>query len=275
MGKEQEILNVSKNLQTLADSFESISGFCRKLAINRQQFNKYIAGQHLPSQKVLQKIARYFMMEPQHLALAPRAFLEFYEGQEQELPANLTKFPSFMQFVPVAMKSTVDLKKFHGVYFRYHNSSIYKGRILKSVVCIFEKDSITQFVTVERFPTLDGSGKVGCVFRYCGFCFLLGERLFMVDFEGDQKNEMTFTVVVPQPRTPIKLMHGILSGIAATSYRPPFSTRAIFEYVGPGKIAKQHLRTATVLLPSDITLPIDVREYLTGSSSNIIWGGAD
>lgn len=275
MNKAQELDHVSKNLQVLAASFESTSSFCLKVDINRQQFNKYVSGQHFPSHKVLSKISRYFLMEPEQLSLPPAEFVNFYEGYERSLPVDLHKLPNFMSFIPIAMKSTGDLKKFHGVYCRYHNSSIYKGRILRSIVYIFEKESITQFVTIERFPALDGSGKLGCAFRYSGFCFLVGERLFMMDFEGDKNNEMTFTTLVPQPRTPIKLMHGILNGVAATSYRQPFSTRVIFEHIGHEKLSRKHMRMAAILLPSDMTLPAEVREYITGSNSHIIWGGAD
>jgi hypothetical protein len=43
--------------------------------------------------------------------------------------------------------------------------------------------------------------------------------------------------------------------------------------VDKGKIRKHHLRNATVLLPSDQSLPLEVREYMTGENSAIIWGG--
>ncbi|MDB5848380.1 MAG: family transcriptional regulator, partial [Rhodoferax sp.] len=63
MNNNQDLINISKNLQVLAASFESTSSFCLKVDINRQQFNKYISGQHFPAQKVLAKIAKYFLME--------------------------------------------------------------------------------------------------------------------------------------------------------------------------------------------------------------------
>lgn len=275
MNTTQDLAHIAKNLQVLAASFESTSSFCLKVDINRQQFNKYISGQHFPSRKVLLKIAKYFLMEPDQLMMAPAAFVNFYEGHENSIPVDFQKLPSFMAFLPIAMKSTADLRKFHGIYCRYHNSSIYKGRILKSLVYIFEKESVTQYITIERFPALDGSGKLGCAFRYSGFCFLVGDRLYMMDFEGDKNNEMTFTTLVPQPRSPIKWMHGILNGVAATSYRQPFSTRAIFEHIDGQKLLKKHLRMAAILLPSDISLPTEVREYITGSGAHIVWGGSD
>lgn len=273
MHKQADIKNLTENLGTLVDSFDSVADFCRKLGINRQQFNKYLAGQHVPSQKILLKISRYFSMEPDQLFMLPAEFTKFYEGLDYEIPIELRELPKFMQFLPLALSSVNALKPFFGVYYRYHNSSIYKGRILKSVTYIYEHNSIAQYVTIERFPKLDGSGKIGYTFTYHGFCFLFGDRIFMIDFEGDQKNEMTFSTLVPQYRNPLRFLYGIVSGIAATTFRQPFSTKMILEFAGREKISKKHFKNATALLPSDISIPLEVREYLTGSNSDIIFGG--
>jgi hypothetical protein len=120
---------------------------------------------------------------------------------------------------------------------------------------------------------LDGSGKTGYSFTYYGFCFLIGDRVFMVDFEGQQQNELTFSILTPQHRRPIRFLYGLVSGVASSSYRQPFSTRLAFGFCDKGKISKKHLRNATVLLPSDSSLPLEIREYMAGDNSTILWGG--
>ncbi|MNF19271.1 hypothetical protein D3C80_2239290 [compost metagenome] len=45
--------------------------------------------------------------------------------------------------------------------------------------------------------------------------------------------------------------------------------------VDKGKIRKHHLRNATAVLPSDQSLPLEVREYMTGDNAAIVWGGQD
>jgi len=94
--------NVQKNLATLVESCRSVADMCRKVDVNRQQFNKYLAGQHVPSQKILQKIARYFMMEAEDLFRAPVDFKKFYEGFENELPIGLRASSQFNHFLPLA-----------------------------------------------------------------------------------------------------------------------------------------------------------------------------
>ncbi|MDN7846969.1 XRE family transcriptional regulator [Burkholderia multivorans] len=273
MDRPQDRENLQQNLMLLVESCSSVASLCRSLDVNRQQFNKYLAGQHAPSNKVLQKIARHFMMETSDLFRSPADFKRFYEGFESDLPMGLRASPQFANFLPLAKASVELLRDYLGVYYRYHNSSIYKGRILRSVTCLYEADSCVQYVTVERFPLLDGSGRVGYSFTYYGFCFLLGDRVFLVDFEGVQRNEMTFTILTPQHRRPIRFLYGLVSGVASSSYRQPFSTRLMLGFSDKGKITKKHLRNATVLLPSDSTLPLEVREYMAGSHSTIVWGG--
>ncbi|WP_282395855.1 helix-turn-helix transcriptional regulator [Pseudomonas sp. PS01298] len=267
--------NVQRNLATLVESCRSVADMCRKIDVNRQQFNKYLAGQHVPSQKILQKIARYFMMEAEDLFRPPADFKQFYEGFENELPIGLRASAQFNHFLPLAKASAHALDDYLGVYYRYHNSSIYKGRILRSVTCLYRADTMVQYVTVERFPLQDGSGKTGYSFTYHGFCLLLGDRLFMVDFEGKQRNEITFSILTPQHRRPIRFLHGLVTGVASSSYRQPFSTRLTLNYVEKGLIRKRHLRAATVLLPDDLSLPVEVREYMTGDNAAIVWGGQD
>lgn len=266
---------MQKNLSTLVESCRSVADMCRKVDVNRQQFNKYLVGQHVPSQKILQKIGRYFMMEAEDLFRPPAEFKKFYEGYENELPTGLRASEQFNHFLPLAKQSADVLEDYLGVYYRYHNSSIYKGRILRSVTCLYRADSMVQYVTVERFPLRDGSGKIGYSFTYHGFCLLLGDRLFMVDFEGKQRNEMTFSILTPQHRRPIRFLYGLVTGVASSSFRQPFSTRMALGLVDKGKIRKHHLRNATVLLPSDQSIPLDVREYMTGDNATIVWGGQD
>jgi transcriptional regulator with XRE-family HTH domain len=48
------------NLFALTTTRGSIADVCRQTGINRQQFNKYLAGASLPSEKTLEKLAHFF-----------------------------------------------------------------------------------------------------------------------------------------------------------------------------------------------------------------------
>ncbi|NIE86199.1 MULTISPECIES: helix-turn-helix transcriptional regulator [Burkholderia] len=273
MDRSRDLANLAANLALLVASYDSVADFCRRLNINRQQFNKYLAAHHVPSQKVLLKIAKFFLMEPADLFRNPADFRGFYEGLEHELPIDLKGSPGLARFLPLIESSTTSLQDFLGVYYRYHQSSIYKGRVLRSVTCLYQHDAMVEYVTVERFPLLGQANRVGYSFTYRGYCFLLGDRIFMVDFEGRQKNEMTFSVLTPQHRRPIRFLYGLLTGVASSSFRQPFSTRLAFGFVERGPIRKRHLRQATILAPGDDSIPVEVEQYLSGEQAHVVWGG--
>lgn len=263
-----------KNLLLLTESYLSISELCRKLNINRQQFNKYLSGQHTPSQKVLHRIADYFMLHESDFFLSPIDFRNLYEGLENNIPMNLRKSQKFNQFLTIAKDSNKALESYLGVYYRYHFSSIYKEKVLRSVTCLYEADGLVQYVTIERFPLIDNNqNKLGYTFRYHGLCTLLGDRIFMIDFESRQNNEITFSILTPQHRTPKRFLYGILNGVASSSFRQPFATRMMLQFISKGTIKKNHLKQATLLDINDENIPLEAVSYFKNESNLILWGG--
>jgi len=93
----------------------------------------------------------------------------------------------------------------------------------------------------------------------------------MSDYEHRQQNEMTSTILMPRFRTPIRYMFGLLTGIAATAYGQPFSTRVAFERKSDDStIRKAMIRQATMLKPSDPQIPGNVRKYLGGPEGAVL-----
>lgn len=273
MPHSQSLSTLVKNLEVLVASFDSISEFCERVDVNRQQFNKYLAGRHQPSQRVLAKIARYFHMEAEDLFRVPSDFRKFYEGVDRE-PPNLLRFPKLLRLLDAAAANEEGLAKYHGTYFRYHCSSIMKGKVLRSVTYIYVRDGRTLYRTVERFPMSNSAGGTSWFsFMYHGFCVLLGDRIFMMDFEGKQKNELTFTVMTPQHRTPARFLYGLVTGVASTSFRQPFSARVAFMREGGKPPQRTLLRASKILEADDTSIPEEIRTYLRCGKASVMFGG--
>ena len=58
---------MARNLRILCEERGSIAKVCRKIGINRQQFNKYLAGQCMPNKSSLYKICSYFEIDETEL----------------------------------------------------------------------------------------------------------------------------------------------------------------------------------------------------------------
>ncbi|QNE50934.1 MULTISPECIES: helix-turn-helix transcriptional regulator [Enterobacteriaceae] len=265
--------NIQNNLRLLLSSCNSIADMCRKTDINRQQFNKYLAGHHLPSRNTLNKVSRYFNLGPEDLYLSPPKFKALFQSNDADARNALLGSVNFNYFISLANLTSNNLSDYLGVYHRYHYSSIYKGKVLRSVTVIYERDNVVEYSTIERFPLMGHPGKTGYVFRYNGFCFMLGDRIFMIDSEQKQNNEMTFTILTPQYRRPVRYLHGIITGIASTSFRQPFSSRVSLQYSGDSKITRSLIKSATIL--TDLKgVPEEILNYLDNDGAGILWGGS-
>jgi len=259
------------NLRTLCEQHGSISAICRKIKMNRQQFNKYLSGTHIPSDANLRLIANHFGLSRLMLFSNPDELRTLVDGNffhAMMTAKQMQKMPGFISDMVIGTATyEQDLV---GVYDRYQYSSIYKGSILKSVFCIYRNDEFLQHYYVERFPSYDEPGKAEYIFKYYGLCFAMEDRFFTLDVEAIQKNEMTFGVFAAVKRNTKKFMYGIGSGIAATQFRQPYATKVVLQYRGPGLVTREHLAGCTVLDPSSPQIPREVLQYL-GENGDMIY----
>ena len=66
--------HLGDNLKLLCSHYRSIAEVCRKLAINRAQFNKYLSGQSRPTAYNLKRICDFFGVEEYELGQPPEQF---------------------------------------------------------------------------------------------------------------------------------------------------------------------------------------------------------
>jgi hypothetical protein len=146
--------------------------------------------------------------------------------------------------------------------------------VIRAVTVIHQSDDVVRYATVECMPGDDGAGEA-YRFGYLGICYLMGNRVFMCDFEHRHHNEMTSTILMPQFRTPIRYMFGLLTGIASTAYGQPFATRVAFERKDDDRsLRKSIIRQATMLEPGDARIPSDIRKYLGGPEGAVLMASA-
>ena len=264
------IAEFSANLRLLCNREGSISQVCRKIGVNRQQFNKYLSGLHLPSPRNLRLIANYFGVSVQVIFSDPEEFAMLLEGNVFNAIENLRNRPEVKSFIETLLiASKVEDGEYVGVYDRYQYSSIYKGKILRSAFCIYKNGDFLQHYYIERFPSYDSPNTIDYVFKYHGFVLPLADRLFTIDFESMQRTEMTFGAFASIQRNAKKFMFGVGSGIAATMFRQPYSTKVALHYRGPGLIARSHLGRLTTLDRTDPSIPREALQFL-GDGSDMV-----
>lgn len=262
--------NFQENLKMLCEQVGTVSEMCRRIGINRQQFNKYLAGTHVPSKANLRAIASFFGLSVDILNSNPNDFRSMMEGGHFHIFRNLIQAPKMLLFInELVHRGETNHSELVGVYERYQYSSIYNGKIVRSIYCIYERNNILMHYYVERFPNQDGSGKIDYHFKYHGLTFLIAGRIFSIDFETIQKNELTFSNLAAVSRNAKKYVFGVTSGIAATMVRQPVAAKVAMHFVSKGLITKAHIKRATVLSPDDPSIPKEVADYLGSGTATI------
>jgi DNA-binding phage protein len=264
-------VNFAANLRHICDQRGSISQICRKIQINRQQFNKYLAGRHLPSSANIKVIADHFGLDPELLFAPSDDFRSLIDGNFFNIFRRLRAQPQVQSFLSAVMTNSDSTEKSSiGIYDRYQFSSIYPRNILRASFCIYQGKDLLQHVYVEHFPSLDDLNKTAYSFRYHGFVIPIKGRFFTVDFETAQKNEMTFGIYSAVQRSSKKFMMGVTCGIAATMLRQPYATRIALHFRRPGLLKREDICRSTILDINDPSIPREVRNYLGDSPDMLL-----
>jgi transcriptional regulator with XRE-family HTH domain len=223
---ESRLQNLKSNLRYLCGYHRSVAEVCRRVAINRQQFNKYLAGANMPSDYNLRKICQFFEVDPGSLFNPHAKFVAGYEGSRSALTAA-SWLPDGGLFPP----SDERLRKYCGYYYAYVVSPSYPNHIIKSITRIFETSAKFATKTYERVYEIEREDSF-YVNKYDGMAFMYSGLLYVVEREVLNKRGYIFTALYPSYRSPVGFMNGMVLGISGGSLRRPFGSQIVFEFMG-------------------------------------------
>jgi transcriptional regulator with XRE-family HTH domain len=237
------------NLRMLCSYYRSVADVCRKLNLNRAQFNRYLNGTSKPSSHTLERICNFFGVEPSEIYL-PR---EHFHQIIQVRPRQRTERAIYVDHVERLQQQTAGkLDKYLGYYYEYYKSMSNPGKVLRGLVRIFSQDGAIYHERLERFPqhTLDGMYKC----RYIGSTFYLNDRLFLVDYESIAGNEMVQTVLFPTYKNKVARLTGLMLGVASNSLRSIACARVLFEFLGSNVDVRKALRSCGLFDPHEANI---------------------
>ena len=256
--------HLGDNLKLLCSHYRSIAEVCRKLAINRAQFNKYLSGQSRPTAYNLKRICDFFGVEPFELAMPAEQFTRLIGARSGDAQQHSGNDPLLDLFAPLRRQAS-PMERYCGYYFEYSNCMSVPGHVLLSLVHLREERGSYLFERQERQePARGGSGKaddwVRC--RYLGAAFNLQDRLFLIDYESLTGNEMSQTILIPSYKSRITRLNGLKTGVSSGDRRNPACTRVVWEYLGPEINRISAYRQVRLYRPDDARIDDDVRQRL-------------
>jgi len=258
-----------QNLLLLCSYFPSISEVCRRLGINRAQFNKYLSGSVRPSRSNLRKIYDFFGVEEYEIFLPKEQFAKLIQLR----PTN--SFPR--SSADLGISNAIDhlqnvsrqneLKPYLGYYYEYYYSMSEPGKILKSLVHVVQRDNAVVYERMERLEPVGCSGsRARC--RYHGHALFLKDRLFLTDYETLTSTEVSHTILFANYKLVVDRMDGLKLGIAATGKRVPAASRVTWEYLGKNVDPRRAYRKTGFMDPDDPSLDADIHARIKNTTDD-------
>lgn len=240
-------LQFCENLRLLCGYYRSVAEVCRKLEINRAQFNRYLNGSTKPSTYILEKMCNFFGVEQTEIYLPHEQFRKLIEIRPERKPARSLYAEHVNR---LQHHSAGKFDKYLGYYFEYYNSMSVIGRVIRGLVRIFENEGGVYYERFERFPQ---RAQLGETYRckYLGCAFYLNDRIFLVDYEALTGNEITQTVLFPAYKRKVKRLSGLILGVSSGNQRPIACARIVFEFLGQDINIRKAARQCGILDPRE------------------------
>ena len=220
------------NLQFCCDHYRSVSEVCRRLKVNRQQFNRYLVGTAAPSRHNHRRISDFFGLEEHELLMPHDAFAETF-AQRTAARKPLTAFDRHVSVLREGSQlGSRELHDYRGFYFKYFFSYLGNGRI-KRELNHWRYDGETLVSSVkQRFTGEDEDGEVSLRFAtYRGLVGSLGDRLTCIDVQRGGGREMSMMILYPKRRV-LRQLHGMTIGVGHGSTRAIGAARVVMDFLG-------------------------------------------
>nr|WP_309504588.1 helix-turn-helix transcriptional regulator [uncultured Roseovarius sp.] len=262
-------MNFSSNLKLLCSEQPSVAEVCRKIGINRQQFNKYLAGQSLPSNKNINRISAFFGVDRMDLELPHREFAALHQTTAQNRLLATSKFG--MQF-DLDTADVEELERYCGVY-RTYSKVPYTHQEVLIGVCLVKRIG-NRFISkyIERQAGAQALNQpiqtvkmFGAVCREGGFIHIL-DRYAVTG--TNSSTGYSLTMLHPSRHTPIHLLVGVTLSLAGDIGGAPYSTKIVYEKLADDISVREIIRASGRYGGGDPTIPEDVRRLIDNKMAN-------
>ena len=222
--------------------------------MNRQQFNKYLAGSTLPNAPTLEKICGFFEIAPESLFQAAPA------AGGSALPAAVTSALSSA----LGKMSSSTLRP--GCYHFYTPWQREPAKCVRAALFVYQKGGLTLFTRFTKFRNPGSRQRYDLSARHDGIVLESDKAKYLVATSykrlgNKDSGEMSLVSIGVEGA----LNRDFQSGLALEmdpSGRPA-ALRATLEYRGSSSLLRQTISEACILPLPDQTIPEEVRQSIS------------
>jgi transcriptional regulator with XRE-family HTH domain len=240
----------AENLRLLCGYYASVAEVCRRVEINRQQFNKYLGGTTEPSMHTLRRICDFFGVDETEIYLPSQEFAELVNLRRVAPPAGSPLITMIEQIGARHPDSQHKLRRYCGYYACYQNTPAYPGMIIKYLAVIYQKGDHTYAKAIERLVEKRRPELGTFICKYLSVVLHTDDRIYVMDHNPLSHQVLAMTVLYPSHRTRLHLLSGLCLAVSGGPGRQAFATRIVYEYLGETTDKRQAIG-ACGLYPED------------------------
>ena len=248
------------NLRRHCNQFSSIAEVCRGTGINRQQFNSYLAGRHVPNSATLRRICNFTGISEKQLfergtgevgtqSSSEKLSLEYQLQLAVGVLQRVAKrnSPAFVEEIPIG---------YYYCYFPLHSSANY---VFRTLVRTWKKNGIVRFARLTLFPSQSGSLRYLARGKHEGVVLANSKEFQFLGVNVTSAHQLSFLSFDRHQVGGLRIFTGL--GIVPTGAEQ-IATRVALEYVG-GKIdLRKAIRSLGPVALNDATLDPVVRALM-------------
>lgn len=223
---------LAENLRLLCAHYPSVAEVCRRIAINRQQFNKYLSGASTPSMHTLKRISDFFGVEESELLLPSPDFAALIEVRREAPPSASPLAAMIEEIAAKHPDSQQKLRRYCGAYAAYMYTPAYPGMIIRYLAVIHQLGDHTYGKSIERLIDKGHPEQGGFISKYSSLVLHTDDRIYVMDHNPHSHEVFALTVLYPSHRTRVHLLTGLGLAVSGGPGRQAFATRVVFEYLG-------------------------------------------
>jgi transcriptional regulator with XRE-family HTH domain len=238
---DRALASFPQNLRAVCTYYSSISDVCRRLNINRQQFNKYLCGDAYPSQHNMRRICDFFGVDEDEIEMPEDLFKRLIDMRPRDRYRKNTDAPFMPHLLRLFQISHDKIGQYEGYYYRYYCSGARPDHIVKSLFYLGRSGTTFYTNTICRYEVEDVGRRVRVRYRYLGIPLVVEERLYLYEYDPAGRDVLTSTVLYGAFRGRVDILVGIQTNVAGRRSRTPSAGNVVFEYLGKKTRIRQAL----------------------------------
>lgn len=251
------------NLRHKCTDFGTIAEVCRGVGINRQQFNKYLAGNSIPNALTLRKICTFLGIQEQSLffddephTIGPISNKELPGFSHGGLPGFLTSARNHFDFHVLDLPSG-----FYHCYFPLHNVP---GMLVRSLVQIRQEGKQRDFVRLSVFPSSGKTSRPLAKGRHKGIIFANEKEVYFLGVNRYPPGQLSLMTL----ERPDGTSNGFFTGMVLTrGGKTLISSRFCLIYADQRRDVRKLVKELGIIHESDANLESVVMATLFSKST--------